>query len=421
MTYNYYLNRNQKNNKIGIFLYVREKENTIVLHTGEYLENKSISVNQIAAKYWDSKLQKVKSNYIGAIELNEYLMSFKNNIQKLVREYKSSKPDATFENVKEMIMEKYKPKALMTFHNAYNQFLELKKNSVSPAFITKLKTLQKLIIEFEETTKFKVAFSNIDLMFKDLFQKFLIENKNHSQNTIAKYFELLKTFLIWSAKRNLTTNFDFKEKEFNLKKVDTDITYLTENELMNLYEYDFSNNERFDKIRDIFCFCCFTGQRFSDVSKFKFSDIINNSWHLHTLKTKDFNKVPLSNNALAIVDKYKQQGLAKLPTISNQKTNFHLKEVCKEVGINDIVSLVNYKGNERIEKEFPKYQLIGTHTGRRTFVTLSLEKGMRAETLMQITGHKSISSFKKYIKITESVKSKEMAQIWNNDKIIKIA
>ena len=58
----------------------------------------------------------------------------------------------------------------------------------------------------------------------------------------------------------------------------------------------------------------------------------------------------------------------------------------------------------------PKYELIGTHTARRIFVTLALEGGLWLETLMRITGHKDYKVLNRYLKITGAVVQDEFAQ-----------
>ena len=70
-------------------------------------------------------------------------------------------------------------------------------------------------------------------------------------------------------------------------------------------------------------------------------------------------------------------------------------------------------GKERIEEVIPKYNRISTHTARRTFITISLDKGMRPEIVMSITGHKSYSSFKKYIKLSNYSRQEAMMKTWN--------
>ena len=68
----------------------------------------------------------------------------------------------------------------------------------------------------------------------------------------------------------------------------------------------------------------------------------------------------------------------------------------------------------------PKWEFISTHTARRTFVTLSLEKGMRPEVLMTITGHKDNKTMKKYLKIVSKVKEREMNNIWRRETLLKV-
>ena len=102
-----------------------------------------------------------------------------------------------------------------------------------------------------------------------------------------------------------------------------------------------------------------------------------------------------------------------MPKIDNMKYNIELKNIAKLAEIDMPVTIVEYVGAERIEVIKPKYEFVSSHMGRRTFVTLSLEKGLRAEIVMKITGHKDYKSFKRYIEITSKVKHQEMMKAWN--------
>ena len=81
--------------------------------------------------------------------------------------------------------------------------------------------------------------------------------------------------------------------------------------------------------------------------------------------------------------------------------------------MDDIVVKTSFIGSKRIEEKIKKHDMISTHTARRTFITISLEKGMRPDIVMSITGHKSYSSFKKYIKLSEKVREQEMNNAWS--------
>jgi len=132
---------------------------------------------------------------------------------------------------------------------------------------------------------------------------------------------------------------------------------------------------------------------------------------VNTYKTRAVVKTPLRTEARAIINRHMGKPNF-LPTITNQKSNAYLKELGKLAGIDEPTRNIQYRGSQRIETVKPKYEYLSTHTGRRTFVTLSLEAGARPEIVMEITGHKSYKTFKKYIKITERVVEKEMQRIW---------
>ena len=143
---------------------------------------------------------------------------------------------------------------------------------------------------------------------------------------------------------------------------------------MFIYNYNIQN-KTLASVRDVFCFGCFTGQRFSDISKIKSKDIINDTWHLRTTKTKDRLEIPLNKFALEILAKY-ASNVSLLPIMSNQKTNLYLKEIGKLLEIDTETTRTRYQGHLAIEEIKPKYAFMSTHTARRTFVTLSLEKGI---------------------------------------------
>jgi integrase len=133
-------------------------------------------------------------------------------------------------------------------------------------------------------------------------------------------------------------------------------------------------------------------------------------------KTGKYLKVPLNDYSLELLQKYD----FKLPVITNQKTNEHLKTICKLAGINTMVMTTKFKGVEVIREIKPKYELIVTHTGRRTFITLSLERGMAPELIMEITGQKTYREFRKYLKLTEKVVTTAMTNVWSKEPKLKI-
>lgn len=91
--------------------------------------------------------------------------------------------------------------------------------------------------------------------------------------------------------------------------------------------------------------------------------------------------------------------------------NRDLKELCKLAGICEEQRITSYKGNQRIDEIFPKWALVGTHTGRRSFIVNSLSLGVPADVVMKWTGHSDYKAMKPYIDIVDSVKVSEMKKL----------
>jgi len=160
-----------------------------------------------------------------------------------------------------------------------------------------------------------------------------------------------------------------------------------------------SLNPRLDKARDLFLLGCYTGLRFSDFIQITSSNINNNILSIKTQKTGTFVRIPLNPNANHILNKY--DGNAPKP-ITNQRLNDYLKEISEKAELND--QLITYKsqGKAIVKEKKYKYQLVCTHTARRSFATNCYKAGIPAKQIMLITGHTTESEFFKYIKIDSS-------------------
>ena len=164
---------------------------------------------------------------------------------------------------------------------------------------------------------------------------------------------------------------------------------------MKIKNLDLSKNPRLERVRDLFCFCVFTGQRWSDVISFSKDDLQDNTWEFESKKTKELMKILLKGfiaQSLDILEKYNYV----LPRISQQNFNIVIKEVGKKAEIKSRVKIRRYSGNKLIEISKPKYKFMTSHMGRRTFVTILLQKGVPATTIMKLTGHKDLKTLMKY-------------------------
>ena len=98
-----------------------------------------------------------------------------------------------------------------------------------------------------------------------------------------------------------------------------------------------------------------------------------------------------------------------LPQLSNQKFNSYLKEVCQRAKFEQIHQWVTLVGNKKIKQHNFRYNLITSHTGRRTFCTLAIKRGMQAELIMKVSGHKKYDQFQEYIHVDDEDVIQEFA------------
>jgi integrase len=281
------------------------------------------------------------------------------------------------------------------------------------------RSLKNHLEAFEADENIRVLFSSIDTSVFNAFQNYLVSKATVrgsgeaglSNITAAKQLSTLKTFLKYAKNDGLAVS--EKYKEFKIKKEKLEVISLTNDEFETLYHYDLSGNARLARVRDLFCFSCVTGLRYSDLSQLKWEHIKEDEIRITIKKTKTHHTIPLIPQSMEILERYK--GLYKpIPQISNPKFNKYIKELCKLAGINDVIEIVRHKGKNRISTLYPKHELISAHTGRKTFCTLSLEKGMTAEEVMRISGHESYASFSRYVNITEQRKRESMGKAWGS-------
>ena len=139
--------------------------------------------------------------------------------------------------------------------------------------------------------------------------------------------------------------------------------------------------------------------------------LVGDILYVTTQKTNDRLPINLNSFAKEILAKYENTvfpgGLA-LPVITNQKMNYYLKDLCELCGFNEPISKTCYRAGQKVEETFPKYELIGTHAGRRAFICFALSNGIPPQVVMKWTGHSDYKAMKPYIDIAEKTKAEAM-------------
>lgn len=268
------------------------------------------------------------------------------------------------------------------------------------------------IQEYEKNRKIRLEFCDIDKLFFNDFVTYLQE-LNLSTNTIWHKTVSIKAVMKAANEQELTDN--TKYTTFKNISEESQAVALSEKELDLLAKFDFSQSPRLERTRDLFLIGCWTGLRFSDFTRIKRENIKDNMLTIQQQKTNEFVTIPLHPVFISIWEKYN----GVLPSdISNRQFNDNLKDVCKEAGINERVMKSITKGGKKQTTVYEKWQLVSSHTARRTFATNLYKSGFPSISIMQITGHKTESSFLKYIKVTKEEHAKMLMMHWSKKGII---
>jgi integrase len=365
---------------------------------------------KIAPKFWNSETQRARETRTFSdaaalnIKLDDLASAVKNGYRDLVNEKKLP----TISKLKE-ILDQSQFKKEFAQKTSFLKFVDqliLNSNRKRNTLKQWRQTYKKLL-EFKRYSNTEIDFDNIDLQFYDTFLKFLI-GKGYAKNTIGGFIKAIKIFMNEAVDRNLTKNFEYRNKKFKVMEEQVDKIYLSQNELANIYKLDLGDDQRLEKVRDLFIIACYTGLRFSDLTQIRKENIINVGKHIkiRTEKTSELVVIPLQKFVLEIIAKYKGN---LPPVISNQKMNNYLKEIGEIAGIDETVKIAITKGGKTENNLFPKFDLMTTHTARRSFSTNAYLMDIPSISIMKITGHRTERSFMKYIRISQEDNANKLA------------
>ncbi|MAL60635.1 MAG: integrase [Flavobacteriaceae bacterium] len=410
MEYSYSFNLKDTKSKKATLIYlrasIRDENKYLKYSTGE----------KILPSDWDFETQfpkRINGKTSKAIHINSVinqLSSYGESFQLICTKLKSDGQELTVDQIKKELDYKLKKTSVSpnSFFNVYDSFVKEKKElgKITTSTLKRYINIKEILVQFSKATNYSITFNRVNQDFYVAFVNYSRKTLRHKDNTLGRNIGFIKTFMNWSIKKNYHHNNAFRD--FEKTSSETDEVALSFQELESLWMFEFKS-KRLEKVRDVFVFGCATGMRYSDYSKIKKANIRDGQIYINSKKQKSIVGIPLNKYSKAVLEKYDYE----LPIISSQKFREYIKEACMLVGFKDKIIKTSFIGKERIEEEFYKYQVISTHTARRTFITLSLEKGMRPDIVMSITGHKSYSSFKKYIKLSKTIREQEMLKAWS--------
>ena len=378
---------------------------------------------------WDGDKQRVKNGCTNklkqsASEINAALLGYYTELQEIFKRFEVAEIMPSPAEVKEAFNNRHRQNEKTelasadtsnvpsNFYEAFDDFVRVcgRQNDWTHSTFEKFAAVKNHLKNFRS----ELSFEFFDEKGLTEYVQYLREVREMRNSTIGKQLSFLKWFLRWSFKQGMHSNNAYDTFKPKLKDTQKKIIFLTWEELNKLREFKIPpTKQALERMRDVFLFQCFTGLRYSDVFNLRRSDIKGDHIEVTTVKTSDSLIIELNDHSKAILEKYKNvefENDKALPVITNQKMNDYLKELAELAEINEPVRQTYYKGNERIDEVTPKYALLGTHAGRRTFICNALALGIPPQLVMKWTGHSDYKAMKPYIDIADDIKANAMSK-----------
>jgi len=380
---------NKKTSAIKIRYYIKSEKKSFIYSTG-------ISIDPVN---WnkENRMPKAKAGAAG-FELKQITNQLNRYVEELhlsINNIELEKKLVTREQLKKRLNQRFKLVLVQktTLLDNLDAFIEEKISlgKYQNRTIDKYNALKNKITHFKKDAKL----SDINKKFMIDFVNFLRDNHKMTDITLNRNIGYIKTFIKWCKYSGVKIDETYNQVTVSTR--DADHIHLSRLQVQLLSTLELSKT--LDKYRDLFLIGVYSGQRFSDYTVFKKSDVVNGRIEKRAEKTDYKSYIPISKKLKGLLDKWEW----RLPKVSNQKFNQNIKEVCRIAEFTDKVTKTTYIGNKKIESIEPFYKRVGSHTARRTFITLASEANVPDHIIMGICGIRDSKTLKTYKKFNPDV------------------
>ena len=376
MTYSFYLAYPDKPTS-AITIAIRDKSKRITISSGII----------ISPEDWDSHNNKIKKSADDYKFKQTQLLQFENKIKDLLKI--AERNDYSLAKIKEILTGKtattrQKVKRGEDYIPLLDFFLYWAENRINNHIpYRQHKQSYNLLKEFNSHLDYDL----INYKFYTEFIDWCRFAKHYKENTVGTHIRNIKAVMNEALKRGYHTNTAFQN--FSKPKEDIDTVYLTNQELDRLYNLPLTGHQA--AVRDCFLIGCYTALRFSDYTTITMWDVSQGYIIKRTQKTQASVTIPIHPRVKEILTRYNGA-----PRVDIDTLNKMIKPICMAAGIREKIAVTSNRTTTYKEK----WEMVSSHTGRRTGATNMFLAGIPTLSIMRITGHKSEKVFLNYIKVT---------------------
>jgi integrase len=408
-TSTFYLKDAKAKSKTAIVLSFSYSGNRLRIPT-----NKSINPD-----LWNKSKKRAKTNgYPENADINDALDEMATTMNSVYNEFVRNNVDPSKKQLKKAYEQKLHndrntPITIKkSFWNVFDQFVEYKKATVSKDVVKDYNnSLRKHWLQVEPQLGRKLRFTDFLDRPNGFVEKFdfyltniAINSKGEKglmPNTIGKQFKNTKAFLNYCFDKQIIEPFSLKHMVTVAEE--TYKVFLTKEELERIQGLEIENQE-LNKARDLFIVACHIGLRYGDLISLKPVHIQADEIEITMNKTTKKVTIPINTVVRAILNKY-NNNLPKPNSITEFNNN--IRTIAELADINQEIEIVHKYGNRKVTEVVKKFELISSHTARRSFCTNLFLAGMPSEAIMVFSGHKSSASFMRYLKIDSKIATKK--------------
>lgn len=379
-----------------------------------YLPLKYSIGEAISPQRWNARICRVKEcrAYPQYALLNERLQQVENIVHTLLLQYKINMVCPTQQQLRDALDEELKKNSIRIERKRRLTFLSFVENYINdmtsqkpPATIMQYKNTLRLLQEFSRTHRKQLRFEDINLKFHTAFRVYM-NSMGASETYFGNQIRFIRLFMNEATDRGYNTQMFYKSRKFSSPMPELFKIYLTEEEISRIQNLNLSLDKKMEKVRDIFIIGCRTGLRFSDLMRIQPANINIHERLLKiiTQKTKELVYVPLMPEVLELCAKYN----CVFPRTTNGLFNFYIKKIGLLANISDDIEVKMSQGGSNAYRIVKKYELMSSHTARRSFATNAYLANVPTISIMRITGHHTEESFMKYLRIVNEKNARQL-------------
>ncbi|SNV48129.1 Uncharacterised protein [Chryseobacterium taklimakanense] len=308
----------------------------------------------------------------------------------------------------------------------FDNYIKVKGLELKPRTILKLQDTKKIVAGFEEFQSsikgysFQVLIPDVDELLKYDLVSYLQNNMHYSKNTIAKTIKIIRTICNYSKRYGIELSPMYEE--FRMAYDDKDVVYLSFEELQTIKNADLP--DELDNARKWLYISSFLGQRISDFMRFEKTMIRRDgtAYFIDFVQAKTNKKMALLLHP-EVVKILKENDMNFPAAIDEPAYNDQIRKVCELSGLTEkvkgsILTEIDKGVWRNVEGVYPKYKLISSHIGRKSYCTNFYGK-IPTALILEVSGHSEERTLLEYIGKKDASRSEMIKNYYQNIDITK--